>query len=137
MEHSANYIIPPCCHPSVICRSFKPQVFNHYILKVYVVNKSILYLCICRRWHYRDSSCLYMLFDYVCGGELFSYLRNAGRFNTSTGVICLILTIFSKFLSQFIHFCSLHSVKIIRFLSSFNYDEENTRFTCNAFKRCH
>ncbi|KAJ9594819.1 hypothetical protein L9F63_013856, partial [Diploptera punctata] len=36
------------------------------------------------RWHYRDSACLYMLFDYVCGGELFSYLRNAGRFNTST-----------------------------------------------------
>ncbi|XP_067007437.1 cAMP-dependent protein kinase catalytic subunit 3 [Anabrus simplex] len=36
------------------------------------------------RWHYRDASCLYMLFDYVCGGELFSYLRNAGRFNTST-----------------------------------------------------
>jgi len=26
-----------------------------------------------------------MLFDYVCGGELFSYLRNAGRFSTSTG----------------------------------------------------
>lgn len=36
------------------------------------------------RWHYRDSACLYMLFDYVCGGELFSYLRNAGRFSTST-----------------------------------------------------
>ena len=26
-----------------------------------------------------------MLFDYVCGGELFSYLRNAGRFSSSTG----------------------------------------------------
>ncbi|XP_021942066.1 protein kinase DC2 [Zootermopsis nevadensis] len=36
------------------------------------------------RWHYRDSTYLYMLFDYVCGGELFSYLRNAGRFGTST-----------------------------------------------------
>lgn len=36
------------------------------------------------RWHYRDSACLYMLLDYVCGGELFSYLRNAGRFCTST-----------------------------------------------------
>lgn len=27
-----------------------------------------------------------MLFDYVCGGELFSYLRNAGRFSSSTGI---------------------------------------------------
>lgn len=25
-----------------------------------------------------------MLLEYVCGGELFSYLRNAGRFNNST-----------------------------------------------------
>uniref|UniRef100_A0A1B6DJA4 Protein kinase domain-containing protein n=1 Tax=Clastoptera arizonana TaxID=38151 RepID=A0A1B6DJA4_9HEMI len=37
------------------------------------------------RWHYRDKCNLYMLFDYVCGGELFSYLRNAGRFTSSTG----------------------------------------------------
>lgn len=26
-----------------------------------------------------------MLFEYVCGGELFSYLRNAGRFTASSG----------------------------------------------------
>lgn len=37
------------------------------------------------RWHHHDSCYLYMLFDYVCGGELFSYLRNAGRFNVHTG----------------------------------------------------
>nr|CAD7571803.1 unnamed protein product [Timema californicum] len=36
------------------------------------------------RWRYRDCAYLYMLFDYVCGGELFSYLRNAGRFGTNT-----------------------------------------------------
>lgn len=38
-----------------------------------------------RLWCNRDDSCIYMLFEYVCGGELFSYLRNAGRFSTSTG----------------------------------------------------
>lgn len=33
---------------------------------------------------WRDNSSLYMLFDYVCGGELFSYLRNSGRFTLGT-----------------------------------------------------
>ncbi|CAG9567043.1 unnamed protein product [Danaus chrysippus] len=37
------------------------------------------------RWWTHDDSCIYMLFDYVCGGELFSYLRNAGRFSNSIG----------------------------------------------------
>lgn len=36
-------------------------------------------------WCSRDNKAIYMLFEYVCGGELFSYLRNAGRFNTATG----------------------------------------------------
>nr|CAD7588123.1 unnamed protein product [Timema genevievae] len=45
-----------------------------------------------RRWRYRDSAYLYMLFDYVCGGELFSYLRNAGRFGTNTGGSTDLLT---------------------------------------------
>ena len=26
-------------------------------------------------WFYKDKNLLYMLFPYVCGGELFSYLR--------------------------------------------------------------
>ncbi|XP_064455652.1 cAMP-dependent protein kinase catalytic subunit 3-like isoform X2 [Ornithodoros turicata] len=36
-------------------------------------------------WTHHDSTCLYMLFEYVSGGELFTYLRNAGRFSSSTG----------------------------------------------------
>ena len=35
-------------------------------------------------WNSKDKSFLYMLFPYVSGGELFSYLRSAGRFNSST-----------------------------------------------------
>ena len=35
-------------------------------------------------WSAKDKSFLYMLFPYVAGGELFSYLRSAGRFNNTT-----------------------------------------------------
>ncbi|KAL5005475.1 hypothetical protein ScPMuIL_018931 [Solemya velum] len=34
-------------------------------------------------WAYHDSTFLYMLLEFVPGGELFSFLRNAGRFNNA------------------------------------------------------
>jgi len=37
-----------------------------------------------RLWTDHDSKYLYMLFEYLCGGELFTYLRNAGQFADST-----------------------------------------------------
>ncbi|GBM92702.1 Protein kinase DC2 [Araneus ventricosus] len=37
-------------------------------------------------WTHHDESCLYMLFEYACGGELFTYLRNAGRFCSTTSM---------------------------------------------------
>ena len=41
-------------------------------------------------WYDKDKSLLYMLFPYICGGELFSYLRSAGRFNSSTSMFYAI-----------------------------------------------
>jgi len=35
-------------------------------------------------WSHKDATSLYMLFTFVCGGELFSYLRSAGKFSYST-----------------------------------------------------
>ncbi|XP_041115152.1 cAMP-dependent protein kinase catalytic subunit PRKX-like isoform X2 [Polyodon spathula] len=53
-------------------------------------------------WTHHDECFLYMLMDYVPGGELFSYLRNMGRFNNSTGlfysaeIVCAIEYLHSK-----------------------------------------
>lgn len=35
-------------------------------------------------WSHKDNSCLYMLFIFIPGGELFSYLRSSGKFPYST-----------------------------------------------------
>ncbi|KAI4466026.1 cyclic nucleotide-dependent protein kinase [Holotrichia oblita] len=45
-------------------------------------------------WCHRDDTSIYMLFEYVCGGELFSYLRNSGRFSSQTAnfYACEIIT---------------------------------------------
>jgi len=37
-----------------------------------------------RLWTDHDNRYLYMLFEYLCGGELFTYLRNAGQFADGT-----------------------------------------------------
>lgn len=42
----------------------------------------IINLC----WCSKDRSFLYMLFPYIAGGELFSYLRSSGRFNSATSL---------------------------------------------------
>lgn len=37
-------------------------------------------------WSDHNERFLYMLLEYVCGGELFTYLRNAGRFTVGTAL---------------------------------------------------
>lgn len=53
-------------------------------------------------WTHHDERFLYMLLDYVPGGELFSYLRSRGRFSNSSGlfytseIVCAIEYLHSK-----------------------------------------
>ncbi|XP_061538679.1 cAMP-dependent protein kinase catalytic subunit PRKX [Phycodurus eques] len=53
-------------------------------------------------WTHHDECFLYMLMDYVPGGELFSYLRSRGRFSNGTGlfyaseIVCAIEYLHSK-----------------------------------------
>ena len=54
-----------------------------------IVNRTSIVIVFCfgflnRKWHYKDEHNIYMLFEYVCGGELFTYLRTAGHFSSST-----------------------------------------------------
>ena len=56
-------------------------------------------------WSYKDNTNLYLMFPYVCGGELFTYLRMAETFPTTT-------TLFysAEIVSAFSY---LHSLNII------------------------
>jgi serine/threonine protein kinase len=56
------------------------HIQHPFIVELYVayVHTSRQYAC--RHWTFHDSKCIYMLFDFIAGGELFSYLRAAGRF---------------------------------------------------------
>uniref|UniRef100_A0A2K5Q6A5 Protein kinase domain-containing protein n=1 Tax=Cebus imitator TaxID=2715852 RepID=A0A2K5Q6A5_CEBIM len=53
-------------------------------------------------WTWHDECFLYMLMEFMPGGELFSYLRNRGRFSSTTGlfysaeIICAIQYLHSK-----------------------------------------
>lgn len=55
-----------------------------------------------RFWTCHDERFLYMLMEFVPGGELFSYLRNRGRFSSTTGlfysaeIVCAIEYLHSK-----------------------------------------
>ena len=60
-----------------------------------VVTNLLLSFC-CRFWAGKSNQFIYLMFEYVAGGELFSYLRNAGHFTDSAAlfyaaeIICAI-----------------------------------------------
>lgn len=60
------------------------------------------HLSLARFWTHHDERFLYMLMDFVPGGELFSYLRSRGRFSNSAGlfytseIVCAIEYLHSK-----------------------------------------
>ena len=67
-----------------------------------VIPPVYLVYCVLRFWTHHDERFLYMLMDYVPGGELFSYLRSRGRFSNNTGlfytseIVCAIEYLHSK-----------------------------------------
>lgn len=67
-------------------------------------------------WTHHSDQFLYMLFDYLPGGELFSYMRRRGTFDLKTALfyICEIVLAFEY----------LHSLQIIyrKFIKLIVYD---------------
>lgn len=64
-------------HSLSICKADKKYLKIYQIKNIYKIN---------RYWTTHNDKFLYMLLEYVCGGELFSYLRNAVRFPNDTAV---------------------------------------------------
>ncbi|KAJ8350762.1 hypothetical protein SKAU_G00258920 [Synaphobranchus kaupii] len=84
--------------PDVIRLKQEQHVHNEKAVLMEVCHPFLIRLF----WTHHDDLFLYMLMDYVPGGELFSYLRNRGRFNNGTGlfysaeIVCAIEYLHSK-----------------------------------------
>ena len=80
------------CSENILWRSKIPKCFSFRVSKIFYAFHKIFILpqeinhpfLVDLSWSAKDKSFLYMLFPYVSGGELFSYLRSAGRFNNTT-----------------------------------------------------
>jgi protein kinase A len=68
---------------------------------------------------FQDDRYIYMILDYICGGEFFTYLRDAGAFdsNTSQFYTSLVALIFEFLHSRDIIYRDLKpEVRVIRFV---------------------
>ena len=74
-------------------------------LRIPIVFTEPILNSLCRLWTNHDNKFLYMIFEYVCGGELFTYLRTAGKFNNTTGLFYT-----AEIVSALAH---LHNINIV------------------------
>ncbi|CAH8663607.1 unnamed protein product [Schistosoma curassoni] len=74
VEHVKNEksILMQLNHPFIV------KLENFQLFSNQIVNIDKMY------WTGHDAKFLYMLFEYVCGGELFKYLREVGHFSSET-----------------------------------------------------
>ncbi|KAM6149250.1 cAMP-dependent protein kinase catalytic subunit PRKX-like [Rhynchocyon petersi] len=92
------FALKTMCIPDVIRLKQEQHVHNEKAVLEEVDHPFIVRLL----WTSHDESFLYMLMEFVPGGELFSYLRNRGRFSCSTGmfysaeIVCAIEYLHSK-----------------------------------------
>jgi len=104
------------CHHKPSCRYFAMKILSlHDVIRLHQVEhvkneKNVLKelnhpFLIPLLWSSKDSSHLYLLFPYIPGGELFSYLRKAGKFSAPT-----TLFFSAEIVSAFSY---LHSLSIV------------------------
>jgi len=81
-QETGMYLALKVLRKSLVVRLKQVQHVNNE--KEILILASPCPFTICMYKHFKDQKNLYLLFEYVQGGELFSHLRSAGRFSAKT-----------------------------------------------------